>query len=51
MKRLFVATACLLASTTASAARFGIDPQNRLHHGLSLVNADFRPAVMLVGVS
>lgn len=45
VKRLSVATACLLASTTASAARFGLDPQNRLHAGLSMVNSDFKPGI------
>lgn len=45
MKRLTLATACLLASTAAQANRFSLDPQNRLHAGLSLVNSDLKPGI------
>ena len=38
MKRLMLALPLLLASTTASARRFGMEPQNRVHLGLSMAN-------------
>lgn len=43
MKRLLAAASLLFASSTASAARYGLDPQNRLHVGFSLADNTLAP--------
>lgn len=41
MKRILAATSLLLASAPASAQRFQLEPQNRIHAGLSMANGGF----------
>lgn len=41
MKRTLAVTALLLVSAPASAQRFKLEPQNRIHAGLSVVNSSF----------
>ena len=41
MKRLLAVTALLIASAPASAQRFKLEPQNRVHAGLSMTNSSF----------